>query len=94
MTDTPARKPSRWYERLLALAELHGDHDQKGIARAIGVSKGTMTNWKQGAAPTAQSVIAAARHYGVDPLELLRIAYDLDPPNCGKRNAIKVRRPL
>jgi transcriptional regulator with XRE-family HTH domain len=94
MTDTPARKPSRWYERLLNLAELHGDHDQQEIARAIGVSKGTVSNWKQGTPPTAQSVIAAARHYGVEPLELLRIAYDLDVPSECRKRPIKPRQPL
>ena len=73
--------PTPWYRRLLALAELHGDHDQQQIAHAIGVTKGTVTGWKQGTPPKPDSVLAAAKHYGVDPLELLRIAYlDGDEP--------------
>jgi transcriptional regulator with XRE-family HTH domain len=73
--------PTRWYQRLVDLAELHGDHDQQQIAHAIGVTKGTVTGWKQGTPPKPDSVLAAAKHYGVDPLELLRIAYlDGDEP--------------
>jgi transcriptional regulator with XRE-family HTH domain len=48
---------------------------------AIGVTKGTVTGWKRGTPPHPQSVLAAAEHYGVDPLEMLRIAYlDGDEP--------------
>jgi transcriptional regulator with XRE-family HTH domain len=67
--------PTPWYQRLLDLAELHGDHQQQEIAEAIGVTKGTVTGWKHGTPPHPQSVLAAAEHYGVDPLEMLRIAY-------------------
>jgi transcriptional regulator with XRE-family HTH domain len=80
--------PTRWYQRLLDLSELHGDHDQSSIADAIGVTKGTVTGWKQGTPPKPDSVLAAAEHYGVDPLELLRIAYlpDREPkPKNGRK---------
>jgi transcriptional regulator with XRE-family HTH domain len=87
--------PTPWYRRLLALAELHGDHDQQQIAHAIGVTKGTVTGWKQGTPPKPDSVLAAAKHYGVDPLELLRIAY-LDgngPPEEPKPKNRTKRQP-
>jgi transcriptional regulator with XRE-family HTH domain len=79
MADSPPRKQqTRWYQHLVVLAALHGDHDQQQIAKAVGVTKGTVTGWKQGTPPSPQSVIAAARRYGVDELELLRVAY-LEP---------------
>ena len=64
-----------WYRRLLALAELAGDHEQQDIARALGISGAAITRWKQGTPPSPENVKAAARVYGVDPLELLGIAY-------------------
>jgi len=50
--------PTRWYQRLLDLAELHGDHDQQQIARAVGVTNGTVTGWKHGTPPKPDWVIA------------------------------------
>ena len=98
MTDQPQRKQSRWFDRLLLLAELHGDHDQQQIAQAIGVTKGTVTGWKQGVPPSPDSVLAAAEHYHVDPLEMLRVAYlpdDDDETDCsGKKIRKKPRQPL
>ena len=60
-----------------ALAELNGDRTQQDVARTLGVSKGTITTWKGGIRPDPEQVKTAARVYGADPLELLRIA-DLD----------------
>jgi transcriptional regulator with XRE-family HTH domain len=68
-------KPSPWYRRLLALAELAGDQTQQDIAQTLGVSKSAVTGWKEGTAPRPEQVKAAATAYGVDALELLRIAY-------------------
>jgi transcriptional regulator with XRE-family HTH domain len=65
----------------MALAELNGDHTQQDVAHTLGVSKGAITNWKGGMRPDPEQVKAAARAYGVDALELLRIAYlDGDEP--------------
>lgn len=71
-------KPSPWYRRLLALAELAGDQTQQDIAQTLGVSKSAVTGWKEGTAPRPEQVKAAASAYGADALELMRIAY-LDP---------------
>lgn len=98
MTDGSDAKQTRWWQRLLDLAELHGDHEQQQIARAIGVGNSTVNGWKKGTLPRAESVLAAAKHYGVDPLELLRIAYlseDEDPdPKDRRRIPNKPRRSL
>jgi transcriptional regulator with XRE-family HTH domain len=76
MVPRPRRKNvSPWYARILRLAAIHGDLDQVQIAETIGVTKGTVTGWKQGKPPKPDTVIAAAHAYDVDPLELLAIAY-------------------
>ena len=73
--------PTRWYRRLMALAELKGDHTQQDVARTLGVSKSAITNWKGGTRPDPEQVKAAARAYDADALELLWIAYlDCDEP--------------
>lgn len=74
-------KLTSWYRRLLALAELHGDREQKDIAATLGVSPGTITVWKDGKLPNVRNILAAGRAYDVDPAELFRIAYlsDDDP---------------
>ena len=73
--DEPHERADPWYRRLMALAELNGDHTQQDVARALGVSKGAITSWKGGVRPDPEQVKTAARVYGADPLELLRIAY-------------------
>lgn len=67
--------PTPWYRRLIALAELKGDHTQKDIAESLGVSKSAVTNWKQGMRPDPEQVKMAAQVYETDLLDLLRIAY-------------------
>jgi transcriptional regulator with XRE-family HTH domain len=67
--------PSAWYRRLMALGELHGDHTQQDVAHALGVSKATITNWKDGHRPDPERVREAAVVYDADELELPRIAY-------------------
>jgi transcriptional regulator with XRE-family HTH domain len=64
-----------WYRRLLALAELGGDVTQEEIAERIGVSPGAVSSWKRGTLPKWEQVVDAAKAYGVEPLELMRIAY-------------------
>lgn len=73
-------KQTPWFRRLLALAELKGDIRQEDIADRIGVSPGAVSSWKKGTLPKWEQVIDAARAYGVDELELLRIAYLPDHP--------------
>lgn len=84
-------RPTPWYRRLLALAELAGDRNQQDIAQAMGISKSTVTGWKEGTAPRPDQVKMAARVYGADPLELMRLAYlsDGDEP----KEAPKKKRP-
>jgi transcriptional regulator with XRE-family HTH domain len=68
-------KQTPWYRRLLALAELGGDVTQDEIAERLHVSPGAVSAWKRGTPPKPESVITAAHEYGVDALEMLRIAY-------------------
>ena len=41
-----SNKGTRWWRRISALAELHGDHDQKSMAETLNVSGGTISAWK------------------------------------------------
>jgi hypothetical protein len=50
------------------------------VANTLGVSKATITNWKGGMRPVPERIIDAARVYGADALELLRLAYLEDRP--------------
>jgi hypothetical protein len=79
-----------WYSRLTALAELNGDRTQQDVARTLGVSKGAITSWKGGTRPDPEQVKTAARVYGADPLELLRIAY-LDSDETAQKSKLKGR---
>jgi transcriptional regulator with XRE-family HTH domain len=59
-----------------ALAELKGDITQQDIAERLEISGGAVSAWKnEGTLPDWQQVIAAARAYDADPLELMRIAF-------------------
>jgi transcriptional regulator with XRE-family HTH domain len=81
--------PTPWYRRLMALAELKGDHTQQEVAQALGVSKSAVTGWKQGTRPDPEQVQAAARVYGADLIELLTIAYaDEDEKPKKKKNRL------
>ena len=44
-------KPSAWWRRLIAPAEIAGDVDQQDIAHRLGVSKSAVTGWKGGTEP-------------------------------------------
>ena len=59
-------RPSAWYRRLMALAELKGDHTQQDVAHTFGVSKATVTNWKDAMRPDPERVRAAAEIYDAD----------------------------
>jgi hypothetical protein len=84
-----------WYRRLVALAELAGDHDQKDIAERLGVSADAVSGWKTGTEPRPDAVRAAAKAYhdfvnaDTDELliELLKIAYVPDHGNGSRRSA-------
>ncbi|KLO31614.1 hypothetical protein ABW16_01955 [Mycolicibacter heraklionensis] len=69
---------TRWWKRISALAELHGDHTQQEIAESLGVSPGAVTGWRYGRPPRAETVVRAAEVYGVDPGELLILTF-IDP---------------
>lgn len=92
------RRPTAWFRRLLDLAELAGDMDQKDIAARMGVSPSAITAWKEGKEPRPDAVRAAARAYhkfrDVDTdelaIELLRIAY-LPGQKPAKKTSPKVR---
>lgn len=82
MPDTP----TRWWKRLIALAELHGDHTQQEIAETLGVSPGAVSGWRYGRPPRAETVVHAARTYDTDPVELLKLVFvDTDPAPKAKR---------
>ena len=84
------RGPTPWYRRLMALAELHGDRTQQDVAKRLGVSKGAVTSWKGGIRPDPEQVKTAVRVYGVDALELMRIAY-LDGDEAAQKSKLKGR---
>jgi transcriptional regulator with XRE-family HTH domain len=93
-----APKETKWWRRLRALAELAGDSQQKQIAETLGVSPAAVTSWRHGQPPSPDNVKAAAHAYGVDPLELMGIAYldDEEAGDAGKaargiRGATKTR---
>jgi transcriptional regulator with XRE-family HTH domain len=71
------QRPTRWYQRLVALGDVAGDHTQQDIATRLGVSPGAVSAWKRGTLPAIETVLAAARAYGVDEIELIRVVYDL-----------------
>jgi transcriptional regulator with XRE-family HTH domain len=85
-------RQTRWWRRLHALAELAGDSQQKDIAETVGVSAAAVTGWKKGTPPSIENVIAAARAYGVDPLDLVRIAFLEDEESAPKAPAPRGRR--
>jgi transcriptional regulator with XRE-family HTH domain len=62
----------------------------RDVAHTLGVSKSAVTSWKEGTRPNPEQVKAAAAAYGVDPLELLHIAYLSDG---NPKAAPKKRRP-
>lgn len=70
-----SKRPTRWYRRLVALAELAGDHQQQDIAAALGVSKSTVTDWKKGTPPSPETIMAAFKAYDFDPHEQFDLAY-------------------
>jgi transcriptional regulator with XRE-family HTH domain len=72
--------PSAWYRCLMGLAALKGDHTQQDVAHTLGVSKATITNWKDGTRPDPERIRAAAIAYDADELELLRFAFIEDRP--------------
>jgi transcriptional regulator with XRE-family HTH domain len=88
-----APKETKWWRRLRALAELAGDSQQKQIAETLGVSAAAVTSWRHGQPPSPDNVKAAAHAYGVDPVELLAIAY-LDEELEGGKAAAGVTRKL
>jgi transcriptional regulator with XRE-family HTH domain len=57
-------KPSPWWRRLLALAELAGDLEQKDIANRLGVSPAAVSDWKnRGTELDPNQLRKAARAY-------------------------------
>lgn len=94
-------KPTRWWRRLSAVAELAGDSQQKDIAESLGVSAAAVTKWRQGQLPSPQVVIRAAQVYSQDPQELMAIAFidsEVDRSGDGFPNlrspVKKPRKPL
>jgi transcriptional regulator with XRE-family HTH domain len=65
---------TRFYSKLRELAP---DQEQRQIAAALGASPATVSTWKRGTPPRIEAVITAARVYGVDEIELIKLVYDL-----------------
>jgi transcriptional regulator with XRE-family HTH domain len=68
-------KQTPWFRRLIALAELKGHRTQQEIADGLHVSDTAVGRWRDGKPPKPENVKSAARAYGVDALERMRIAY-------------------
>lgn len=82
---------TRWWRRLSALAELAGDRRQKDIAKTLGVSNAAVSGWAKGTPPSPDSVVAAARAYGVEIASLLKIAYSDEPDEDGDHGSRRTR---
>lgn len=87
---------TNWWKRLTALAELAGDGTQQEIAETLQVSPAAVSGWRHGGPPRPETVLAAARAYDADPLDLLRIAFieDEQPVQRRKNARGTVRRPM
>lgn len=90
---------SRWWRRLRALGELAGDTRQQDIAERLGVSEAAVSGWKRGTPPRAETIVVAAEAYGVDPVELFRIAFvdeepEPDPPKARRPRTPRPKIPL
>lgn len=59
-----------FYERFLALCRQR-EESPNAVARAIGVSSGSVTAWKKGAAPRMSTVQTLAAYFGVRTDDLL-----------------------
>ena len=57
-------------ENLARLQEEHGETNYR-LAKAIGVHKTSITNWKNGIMPHAKNAKLVAKHYGVKVEELM-----------------------
>ena len=57
-------------ENLARLQEEHGETSYR-LAKAIGVHKTSITNWKNGIKPHQKNAKLVAKHYGVNVEELM-----------------------
>ena len=57
-------------ENLARLQEEHGETNYR-LAKAIGVHKTSITNWKNGIKPHQKNAKLVAKHYGVKVEELM-----------------------
>lgn len=61
-----------FYERLEELCKEHGI-SPTAVTVQLGISKGTMSNWKKGATPGGDIIIKFAKHFNVSADYLLEI---------------------
>jgi DNA transposition AAA+ family ATPase len=57
------KRLTAWYRKLLDLAELAGDDNQKQIAARMHVSEGAVSGWGKGVEPRIAAVRSAAMTY-------------------------------
>lgn len=60
-----------FYEQLLKLCEIN-NISPTSLVQKLGMSKGTMSNWKKGGVPNGDAVVRFAKHFGVSTDYLLR----------------------
>lgn len=59
-----------FYEQLIKLCEKSGTKPTS-LIESLGMSKGTMSNWKKGGTPNADAVVRFAEHFNVSTDYLL-----------------------
>lgn len=59
-----------FYEQLVTLCEKNGIKPTV-LIESLGMSKGTMSNWKKGGNPSGEAVVRFAKHFGVSTDYLL-----------------------
>ena len=68
-----------FYEQLEKLCQKH-NIKPSNVVEQLGMSKGTMSNWKKGGTPSGEAVVRFAKHFNVSTDYLLGIEknYPLD----------------